>query len=122
MARAAHAPRPKHTLDWIVDNKVLPRLDALDEGQKRIEDKVTKAGLNGHTELLKEFLDEQAARKESRLARHRVTADFERSLAWLSRPKALGTTALKTLIVGLISAYAWGLLYGKIQFPFYIHP
>lgn len=96
-----------HVLQAVADLKseIIPRLDTL-------EGKVDAAGLNGHTELLKKFLDEYAAGQSTRQAYAKVRADIGRRFGFLSQPKSW----VKALFYAVLGGLGWKLVSG-FSFP-----
>lgn len=91
----------------LLNQEVMPRLDRLDATVK-------EAGLNGHTSLLKKFLDEYAAGQSKQQAWAVVRADVGHRLHWFVRPSGW----LKMLGAAIIGALGWKLVSG-LQLP---HP
>lgn len=88
-----------------IDTEILPRLDRLDATVK-------EAGLNGHTSLLKKFLDEYAAGQSKEQAWSVVRADVRHKLRFLASPKGW----LKALFYAAIGGLGWKIVSG-LQFP-----
>lgn len=95
----------------------------LDLGKRldKLETTVKTTGLNGHSQLLKDFLDDQAVKKKSRDAQAIVWADIGRRFSWLRRPRDVVTNFFKLIVAALISAVAWAVIYGKITIPIHFH-
>lgn len=83
----------------LVETKVLPRLDHLEETVKT-------AGLNGHSELLKAFLDREAKRIDSRRAYEKVGADVRARFGFLAVPR----NWLKALFYAVLGGLGWKLV------------
>lgn len=78
----------------LVETEVIPRLDGL-------EKTVKTAGLNGHSELLKAFLDREAKRIDSRKAYEKVGGDIKRRFGFLAVPRNWGRAVFYALIGGI---------------------
>jgi hypothetical protein len=85
--------------------QILGRVDHL-------ERVVTEAGLNGHTDLLKSFLEQYAATYTQRQAWQTVKSDIGHRLHWLSSPKAW----VKAFFYAGLGGLGWKLVSG-IPFP-----
>ena len=98
---------PAHVLEAVTQLRedVLPRLDALEGGQEEIKQTIASAGLNGHTPLLKEFLDQYGATAVRRQAWRTVRQEVR---GWL-RPLAPGKRWIGYLLVGSLGAVGWQL-------------
>lgn len=95
----------------LLNQEVMPRLDRLDATVK-------EAGLNGHTSLLKKFLDEYAAGQSKQQAWAVVRADVGGRFRFLASPKGW----LKTFLTGLAGALAWETVssISHLQWPFHL--
>lgn len=80
----------------LVETQVVPRLD-------RLEDTVKTAGLNGHSELLKAFLDREAKRIDSRKAYEKVGHDLRTRFRFLAVPR----NWLKALFYAALGGLGW---------------
>ena len=85
----------------LVEKVVIPRLDRLDETVKT-------AGLNGHSELLKAFLDREAKRIDSRRAYEKVGGDIKRRFGFLAVPR----NWLKALFYAALGGLGWKIVSG----------
>lgn len=92
-----------------IDSEVLPRLD-------RIDETVKAAGLNGHTSLLRKFLDEYAAGQSLDQAKSQVWAHYAARFHFLSQPKSW----LKALFYAAIGGLGWKLVSG-LTLPHFPH-
>lgn len=93
----------------LLNEEVLPRLDRLDATVK-------EAGLNGHTSLLKKFLDEYAAGQSKEQAWATVRADVRHQLRFLASPRGW----LRALFYAVLGGLGWRLVSGLTlpHFPF----
>lgn len=93
----------------ILNDEVIPRLDRLDAT-------VGAAGLNGHTALLKKFLDEYAAGQTRAQAWSVVRADVGKRFGFLSQPKSWA----KALLYAVLGGLGWKIASGisVIHLPF----
>jgi len=82
----------------LLNEQVIPRLD-------RLEGIVGESGLNGHTELLKKFLDEYAAGQTRAQAWGVVGADLGRRLKFLAPSRRW----IGYLLIGALGAIGWQL-------------
>lgn len=94
----------------ILNEEVVPRLN-------RVETLVGDAGLNGHTALLKKFLDEYAAGQTKQQAWTVVRADIKAKLRWLTVPKGWFKMLGAAVVGGLGWSIASHLLSGGIHIP-----
>lgn len=85
----------------LLNQEVMPRLDRLDATVK-------EAGLNGHTSLLKKFLDEYAAGQSKQQAWAVVRADVGGRFRFLASPKGW----LRALFYAAIGGLGWKLVSG----------
>lgn len=76
--------------------QILTRID-------RLEGIVTASGLNGHTELLKSFLEQYAATYTQRQAWLTVRGDIGHRFRWLTTPRAW----LRVLFYAILGGVGW---------------
>ena len=89
----------------LLNHEVMPRLD-------RLDGTVKEAGLNGHTALLKQFLDEYAAGQSKAQAWATVRADIGHRFHFLSSPRSW----VKALFYAAIGGLGWKIVSG-FQLP-----
>lgn len=88
-----------------IDDEIVPRLDHLDT-------QIKEAGLNGHTALLRQFLDDYAAGQSKEQAWRVVRADLARRFTWLASPKGW----VRALFYAVLGGLGWKLVSG-IEIP-----
>lgn len=98
---------PAHVYE-LVKEQVIPRLD-------KLERTVKDSGLNGHTPLLKSFLEQYAATYTSRQAWQTVRSDLRHKLRWLSPSKHW----LTVLFGSILGAIGWQIVshFTGVHFP-----
>ena len=85
----------------ILNDEVIPRLG-------RLEVVVSESGLNGHTDLLKKFLDNYAAGQTKDQAWAVVRADLGHRFRWLRSPKSW----LKAVFYAILGGLGWQIASG----------
>ena len=91
----------------LLNDEVIPRLG-------RVEDLVADAGLNGHTALLKKFLDEYAAGQTRAQAWAVVRADMGQRFGFMRQPKAW----IKALFYAMLGGLGWQMVSHPPHLPF----
>lgn len=98
---------PAHVLEALAKFKgeVNARFDGLAGDVAEVKDTVKEAGLNGHTPLLKAFLEQYAATYTSRQAWQTVRGDVAHRLRWL----VPGKRWVALILAGALGAVGWQL-------------
>lgn len=86
--------------------QILGRIDTL-------EGIVKASGLNGHSDLLKAFLEQYAATYTKRQAWVTVRGDVGHRFRWLTTPKAW----LRVVFYAVLGGVGWGLASHFLSFP-----
>ena len=96
---------PAHVLQVIRD-EVIPRLDSLDGSVAELQETAKDAGLNGHTPLLKAFLEQYAHTYQERQAWLTLRGAWGHRLRWLASPKAW----LRAIFYASLGGIGYGLV------------
>lgn len=104
-----------HVLKAVAEFKteVNGRFDTLEGKVDELEQTVTKAGLNGHTPLLKKFLEEYSETATARQAWRTVQGDLKHRLRFL----APGKHWLTVLLGAIIGGIGWQIASGHLPLP-----
>jgi len=100
---------PAHVLQ-VIREEVIPRLDTLDGSVSDLQELTKEAGLNGHTPLLKAFLEQYAGTYQTRQAWLTVRSDLAHRLRWLASPRAW----IRAIFYGALGAIGYGLVSGGL--------
>lgn len=127
---------PRPTVYELLIKEVIPRLKTV-EGEVQtvkgdvanlkddvagVKREVHDAGIgNGHTALLAEFLEDQAAKKKRNQAYAEVSTDIRRHFNFLTRPRELAVRLGGVLLVAALSGYMSAVFFGKLPIPWPFH-
>lgn len=87
----------------LINDRVLPEIAAV---KQEVAELKKETGLNGHTVLLKAFLDREAKRIDSRKSYANVGADIRSRLSFLAVPRSW----LRALFYAAIGGLGWKLV------------
>jgi phosphohistidine phosphatase SixA len=94
----------------LVSDQVIPRLD-------KIENTIKESGLNGHTPLLKDFLEGYASTYMKKQAWETVVADLKHRVRFLQPGKHWLTVLFSAILGGI----GWQVAGGHFSFPHLPH-
>lgn len=105
---------PAHVLE-VIQTGVIPRLDTLEGRFDGLEGTIREAGLNGHTPLLKAFLEQYAGTYQTRQAWQTVRSDVAHRFRFLAQPKAW----LRAIFYAVLGGLGWEIASGHLppHFP-----
>ena len=96
-------PKPKPVTNADLANQIAGLGTEMGKRLDKLEETVKTAGLNGHSELLKAFLDREARRIDSRTAYAKVGSDIRSRFRFLAQPRAI----LKALFYAVLGGLGW---------------